>query len=290
VTALSEQIPPTEAMPRRVRRLAVLGDSTAVGLGDPVAGRGWRGVGPFVARALGVAPDGYLNTAFTGARMRCVARDQLPAAAAHRPDVALVIVGMNDTLRSDFDAAAMAADLEHIVTTLRARGTVVVPVRFHDHGKVFRLPGPLRRALTARVGELNSAIDSVVRRYGVPCLDLATMPGAYDLSSWSVDRLHPSELGHRMLARGVSELLAEAGVAIVEPVSLLCSGGIQPRTVDHVGWLVVKGIPWLWRRGRDLLPYAAAIMAASAKQSYLTWRDQQPSALELELEVTAQES
>lgn len=288
MTALSEQIPPTEAMPRRVRRLAVLGDSTAVGLGDPVPGRGWRGVGPFLARALDVAPDGYLNTAFTGARMRCVRYDQLPAAAAHRPDVALVIVGMNDTLRSDFDAAAMAADLEHIVTTLRARGAVVVPVRFHDHGKVFRLPGPLYRALKARIDELNSAIDAVVRRYGLSCLDLDAMPGAYDLSSWSVDRLHPSELGHRMLARGTTGLLAEAGVAIVEPVSLACSGGVQPRAVDHVGWLVVKGVPWMWRRGRDLLPYAASIIAASAKQSYLTWRDgsevtppePQPSALQ----------
>ncbi|UIJ63925.1 SGNH/GDSL hydrolase family protein [Amycolatopsis acidiphila] len=274
-------------MPRRARRLAVLGDSTAVGLGDPVPGRGWRGVGPFVARALDVAPDGYLNTAFTGARMRCVRAEQLPAAAAHRPDVALVIAGMNDTLRSDFDAAAMAADLDHVVTTLRARGAVVVPVRFHDHGRVFRLPGPLSRALRARIEELNAAIDSVVARHRAPCLDLAALPGAYDLSSWSVDRLHPSELGHRMLARGLTGLLAEAGVAIVEPVSLVCSGGIRPRTVDHVGWLVVKGIPWLWRRGRDLLPYAAGIMAASAKQSYLGRHERQPAAIELEL--TAQE-
>ncbi len=272
MTALSEQIPPTEAMPRRVRRLAVLGDSTAVGLGDPVPGRGWRGVGPFVAQALAVAPEGYLNTSFTGARLRCVRYEQLPAAAAHRPDVAVVIAGMNDTLRSDFDAASVAADLDHVVTTLSAVGAVVVPVRFHDHGRVFRLPGPLHRALKSRIDELNAAVDGVVRRHGVPCLDLGAVPGAYDLSAWSVDRLHPSELGHRLLARGLTELLAGAGIAVPEPVSLVCSGGVRPRTIDHVGWLVVKGVPWLWRRGRDLLPYAAGIMAASAKQSYLTWR------------------
>ncbi|TVT00340.1 SGNH/GDSL hydrolase family protein [Amycolatopsis bartoniae] len=253
----------------------MLGDSTAVGLGDPVPGRGWRGVGPFVAQALAVPADGYLNAAVTGARMRCVRYDQLPAAVAHRPDVALVIVGMNDTLRSDFDPVDMAADLDHVVTTLRALGTVVVPVRFHDHGKVFRLPGPLYRALKARIDELNAAIDGVVRHHGVPCLDLGSMPGAYDLSAWSVDRLHPSELGHRMLAAGLTGLLAAAGIAVAEPVSLVCSGGIRPRTVDHVGWLVVKGLPWLWRRGRDLLPYAAGILAASAKETYLAWRDGQ---------------
>ncbi|HVV13019.1 SGNH/GDSL hydrolase family protein [Amycolatopsis sp.] len=273
---MSEQIPLT-TLPRRAERLAVLGDSTAVGLGDPVPGRGWRGVGPFVAAALGIPPGGYLNTAFTGARMKCVRTDQLPAAAAHRPDVALVIVGMNDTLRSDFDAAAIAADLDHVVTTLAPHGTTVVPVRFHDHGRVFRLPRPLYRALKARIDELNTAIDSVVRRHELPCLDLDALPGAYDLSSWSVDRLHPSELGHRMLADGLTVVLARHGILVPEPVSLVCSGGIRPRTIDHVGWLVLKGIPWLWRRGRDLLPYAAGIMASAAMAA---WRADQPAAVE----------
>ncbi|NYI91066.1 lysophospholipase L1-like esterase [Amycolatopsis endophytica] len=268
-----------DPLPRRAARLAVLGDSTAVGLGDPVPGGSWRGVGPFVAEALGIDPSGYLNTAFTGARMRCVRTDQLPAALHHRPDVAVVIVGMNDTLRSDFDAAGMARDLEHVVTGLRAAGSTVVTMRFHDHSRVFRLPGPLRRALTARIGELNEIIDVVARRHGVACLDLGALPGAYDLTAWSVDRLHPSELGHRLLARGVTELVAEAGIAVPAPVSLVCSGGVAPRPIDHVGWLVVKGIPWLWRRGRDLLPYAATIVARSAIES---WRTRRSEPLELE--------
>ncbi|WP_236791289.1 SGNH/GDSL hydrolase family protein [Amycolatopsis sp. GM8] len=275
--------------PRRVRRLAVLGDSTAVGLGDPVPGRGWRGVGPFVGRALGIAPEGYLNTSFTGARMKSVRYEQLPAALAHRPDVALVIVGMNDTLRSDFDAPDMAADLDHIMSTLGAIGTVVVPVRFHDHGKVFRLPAPLYRALRGRIDELNAGIDNVVHHHGMPCLDLDAMPGAYDLAAWAVDRLHPSELGHRMLALGLSERIAEAGIEIVEPVSLECSGGIQPTTAQHVAWLLVKGLPWLWRRSTDLFPFIAKILAASAMESYVAWRDgteiagpePQPSALQI---------
>jgi hypothetical protein len=75
-----------------------------------------------------------------------------------------------------------------------------------------------------------------------------------------VDRLHPSELGHRMLALGFAGLLAERGCAIPNPVSLTCAGGRQVGSAGHVIWLVVKGIPWLWRRGRDLLPYALSIM------------------------------
>ncbi|MDT8914037.1 SGNH/GDSL hydrolase family protein [Amycolatopsis sp. PS_44_ISF1] len=270
VTVISVQVtpapqptrPPEPAAPPRIaRRLAVLGDSTAVGLGDPLPQRGgWRGVGPLVAAALGVGEEGYLNPSFTGARMHCVLSRQLPPVLAHRPDVALIVVGMNDTLRPDFDAAKIAADLTGIIRALAATGTTVVPVRFHDHGRVFRLPPSLKRALSARVAELNAAIDSVVAAEDVFCLDLDTIPGAYDLTAWSVDRLHPSELGHRMLALGFTVLLAEAGFAVPEPVSLNCSGGVEPSAAGHFGWLVVKGVPWLWRRGREFLPYAAAIM------------------------------
>jgi lysophospholipase L1-like esterase len=253
------------AEPRRARRLVVLGDSTAVGLGDPLPGGGWRGVGPLVADALGVEPDSYLNPSFPGARMRCVRTDQLPVALAHRADVALVVVGMNDTLRSDFDAVAMAADLAAVITALNAVGTTVIPVRFHDHSRVFRLPASLRRALSARIGELNDVIGGVVEQLGAPCVDLDALPGAYELTTWSVDRLHPSELGHRLLATGFADLIAAAGFEVPEPVSMTCSGGASHGTAEHIGWLIVKGIPWLWRRGRDLVPYALSIMWRSLR-------------------------
>lgn len=246
------------------RRLVVLGDSTAVGLGDPLPGGVWRGVGPLAAEALGITADDYLNCAFTGARMRCVAEQQLPAALEHRADVALVIVGMNDTLRSDFDADDIAADLDRVLTALLAEGTLAVPVRYHDHGKVFRLPRSLHRALWGRISELNSGIDRVVAKHGVPCVDLGAVDGAYELASWSVDRLHPSELGHRLLAKEFTTLLAAAGFAVPTPVSLECAGGRQVSRAGHVGWLLVKGLPWLWRRGSDLVPYAAGIMLTSA--------------------------
>ncbi|MGW4402350.1 SGNH/GDSL hydrolase family protein [Amycolatopsis nivea] len=259
--------PSPKTQPRRATRLAVLGDSTAVGLGDPLPNRGgWRGVGPLVAEALGITEDGYLNPSFTGARMSCVRTDQLPQTIAHRPDIALVVVGMNDTLRPDFNADDIAADLTAIVRELTAIGTTVLPVRFHDHSKVFRLPPSLKRALSARVTELNEAIDRVVETEGIACLNLDTLPGAYDLTVWSVDRLHPSELGHRMLAEGFANLAAAAGFEIPQPVSLTCSGGVEPSAAAHFGWLVAKGVPWLWRRGREFLPYAAVIMWRSFRE------------------------
>ncbi len=149
---------------------------------------------------------------------------QLPSAVVARPDVAVILAGMNDTMRSDFDPAALRDDLDVTVSALQAGGAVVLTTRFHDHGRVFRLPGPLRRALYHRIGQLNDATDQVVARRGALCLDLHLMPGAYDTAAWSVDRLHPSECGHRVLASGFAGLLAGAGVAVPYPVALTCSG------------------------------------------------------------------
>ncbi|WP_018681974.1 SGNH/GDSL hydrolase family protein [Actinokineospora enzanensis] len=236
--------------------LAVLGDSTTVGLGDPVPG-GWRGVGPLLGTALGARVH---NVAGTGARLADVRRTQLPDALAARPEAALLIAGMNDTLRSDFDPVTMRADLTHIVNTLNDAGTVVLLARYHDHARVFRMPASLRRALRTRIDRLNQVIDAVVADTGAPCLDLDTLPGAYEVTTWSVDRLHPSELGHRLLARGFSELLAARGCVVPTPVSLECQGGLNAGPLAHFAWLVIKGIPWLWRRGRDLVPYAVSIM------------------------------
>ncbi len=76
---------------RSVERMVLLGDSTAVGLGDPARDGGWRGFGPLLAGALG-APC-CANLAFTGARMRCVRDRQLPASLQLHPDVAVVVAG-----------------------------------------------------------------------------------------------------------------------------------------------------------------------------------------------------
>lgn len=245
---------------KTVHSLVVLGDSTTVGVGDPVPG-GWRGVGPLLAAAMPHAR--YLNVSVTGARVTSVRHGQLPRALAARPDAAVLLVGMNDTLRSDFDARRLHADLDAVVGALVSAGAVVVTVRFHDHSRVFRLPGALRRALRARIAELNGVIDAVVRRHGVQCVDLDLLDGAYAPETWAVDRLHPSESGHRRLAAAFAARLAQGGCEVPGRVSPVCTGGLKVTPLHHVGWLVVKGIPWLWRRGRDLVPYAAAVMYRS---------------------------
>jgi lysophospholipase L1-like esterase len=246
---------------RRVTSLAILGDSTGVGLGDPVPPGGWRGFGPLLMAALGAPGEvQYRNLSVNGARIADLRHRQLPDALAVKPDVAVIVAGMNDTLRSDFDPVALRDDLNIAVTALQATGALVLITRFHDHGQVFWLPGPLRRALYDRVEQLNGAIDQVVAQRGALCLDLHQMPGAYDSAAWSVDRLHPSERGHRLLACGFADLLTGAGITVPHPVDLACAGGRQLTAVHHIAWLIGRGVPWLVRRGQDLVPHAAAVL------------------------------
>jgi lysophospholipase L1-like esterase len=261
--------PPAPPVP--VRTLVTLGDSTAVGLGDPVPGGAWRGFPVLLATALGAA---LVNPSFTGARAADVRRLQLPTALAANPQVAVIVVGMNDTLRSDFDPAGVQADLTATVTALRDAGAHVLLVRYHDHTRVFPLPAPLRRALQRRILALNAAIgavaDTAPERIGV--LDLDLMPGGYDREVWAVDRLHPSELGHRMLADGFAALVAGAGFAVPHPVRLECGGGRRVTALHRAAWLVFRGVPWLVRRGRDLGPAIVVGLASELRTPRLTER------------------
>ena len=238
-----------------VLTLAVLGDSTAAGIGDPLGAGRFRGFGPMLAGALGEPDRVHLvNTGTSGARVGCVRRDQLPLAVAARPHLAVLLVGLNDTLRADFDARRLHDDLEAIVGALTATGATVLGVRFHHHGRVFPLPRPVARALDARIDELNGVIDRVLAEHGAHCLDLAALPASYQPATWSIDRLHPSARGHRVLARGFADLLAAAGHPVVPGSLEDRDDDVLPTRAEEVAWLVTEGVPWLFRRSRDLLP------------------------------------
>ncbi|SFS70487.1 Lysophospholipase L1 [Saccharopolyspora flava] len=239
---------------RRVRSLAVLGDSVAAGMGDPIAGGRWRGFAPLLAEAVEAAR--FTNLATSGARVAEVWRAQLPAALRVAPDAAVVMVGMNDTMRSDFDPLLLRDRLDHVVRSLVSAGAAVVTIRYHDHARVFRLPGPLRRLLNRRIDALNRILTSVAETHGAAVVDLDRLPGAYHRAAWSVDRLHPSELGHRMLAAAFAAGLAAQGLAVPVEVSLTCSGGVPVTRLDHVRWLLIKGVPWVLSRARDLAAFS----------------------------------
>ena len=229
-------------------RFAALGDSITVGMGDPAPGRGWA------ALLASTLPQPELhNLATLGALAADVERAQLPAATALRPDVASVVVGINDTLRGDFDPERTGLSVDRTVAALRAAGAEVLTVRLPDPGQMFGLPGALARPLARRMRAVNAAVDEVARRYGTVHLDVARDPATYERRYWSVDRLHPNERGHRLIACHFHALLGASGFPVgpgpdPEPSSP------PPTRLAEVHWMATKGTAWLVRRSRDLVP------------------------------------
>ena len=116
-------------------RIVTLGDSITMGMGDPAPDGGWRGWAQHLASGL---PDPELhNLAALGAQATHVERDQLPAALGLRPDIASVVVGINDTLRAGFDPARTGRAAARTVAALRADGVTVLTMRLPDPGRMF---------------------------------------------------------------------------------------------------------------------------------------------------------
>lgn len=246
-------------------RFAALGDSTTFGIGDPVPG-GWRGWARLLAEALGTAYDvSFCNLSVSGATAATVRRDQLDDALAHRPDLASLVVGVNDTLKSCWDPGRVRDDLLTMADALTGQGATLMTARFHDHGAVFGLPGMLRRPLLRRIEQLNEVWDDVHAAYGGLRVDLAQRPEVWDRRFWSVDRMHPSEQGHRLLARTFGAELQRAGFGFELP-PLDPAGGIPPNWRRDLAWMVAEGAPWLGRRARDLGPWAVRLALTEVRR------------------------
>jgi lysophospholipase L1-like esterase len=247
-----------------VTTFVALGDSISFGVGDPVrreggragGSRAWRGWAALLAEGM---PEPSLHIlASCGARAADVERRQLPAALRLRPDIASVVVGVNDTLRTSFDLAQAAAAAAHTVGALRAAGAEVLTMRLPDPGQMLGLPGPLARPLGRRMHEVNTVMDGLAARFGTLHYDAAGDPDGRDPRMWAVDRLHPGERGHRLIACRFHDQLVAAGLPAgprpdPEPSSP------PPTRLAEIGWLATKGTAWVLRRSTDLVPGLLAL-------------------------------
>ncbi len=264
-----------------------LGDSITLGIGDPVrlppvevpgvgraprkGPRGWRGWAVLLAETV---PACALHiVAGNGACMAELERDQLPRALRLRPDVASVVIGVNDTLRPNFDPDRIAGAAAHTIGALRASGADVLTMRLPDPGRMLGMPGVLARPLARRAHQVNDVMDQMAARFGTLHFDAATDAAVYDPGMWAVDRLHPSERGHRLIARRFHALLAQAGHQVgpppgAEPLN-------QPPTkAEQLAWMATKGTAWVARRSTDLVPSLLAM-------AFAEWRSGQAADLEL---------
>ena len=260
--------------------VVALGDSFSCGEGvglDTCPEQTWP------ALLCAVLPGSRLvNLSRAGARVRDVRRHQLPTAIATEAQLATVMVGLNDVIRSGLSAEQLTADLQVLVKGLVDSGASVLVARWHDPGAVLRLPIGLRRALGARLTTVNNAVDAAVssaarRQSGsrvrdpyVRILDLAGVPELADPGAWAVDGIHPSPAGHRAIARSAWQILAGSDPAGPPGRIQYSDEGADllvmppgPSRSRRARWLCLRGLPWLAQHSGRVVP-AVVSMAAEA--------------------------
>lgn len=231
------------------RRFVALGDSTTEGIGDePYADGTPRGWADRFAALLADAEPGvaYANLAVRGKGAREVHHEQLAPALTLAPDLASVLVGMNDLIRPRFSAEVVVGHVDAMTAALRRGGATVLLMTFPDLAAV----SPVGRAVRGRVVALNRGLRTVAARRGATLLDITTVPAAGDPRIWADDRLHLNPDGHVLLARAMAAAadLPDADPSWREPLPPPEPRTPRQRLGTEVAWYGTHVRPWLGRR------------------------------------------
>jgi lysophospholipase L1-like esterase len=179
-------------------RLLVLGESTAAGVGVSTHDQGLAGqVSRTIAAASGRALE-WMVRGRNGATAQSTWLDLLPQAGDFAPDVAVLVLGVNDTLRFRRPSRFVAA-LDALITALRARqpsmGIVIAAVP--PMGRFPSLPPPLREVLGLRARVLDAAVRRMSLRPGVVHVPMPDAGPRRVVDLFCEDGFHPSALGYR---------------------------------------------------------------------------------------------
>jgi hypothetical protein len=128
------------------------------------------------------------------------------------------------------------------------------------------LPSALARPLGRRMRSVNTVVHALSERYDAVHVHAADEPWLFDPVMWSVDRLHPSERGHRALARAFHRELAVRGIAL-GPAPDDRTDGVAPSRTAQVLWMATKGTRWVLDRCTDLLPDLLRLAAAERREN-----------------------
>src|SRR3954465_14510814 len=176
---------------------AVLGDSSAVGLGVE---RASETPGVLIAAALAELaerPVRLVRLAVSGAGSRDL-EAQVDKALAERPAVALIMIGAND-VTSRARPAVSVRHLAEAVGRLTEVGCEVVVGTCPDLGTIRPIAQPLRTFARKWSRDMAAAQTVAVVEAGGRTVSLGSVLGpafASDRSMFSVDGFHPSAVGY----------------------------------------------------------------------------------------------
>jgi lysophospholipase L1-like esterase len=233
-------------------RYVAIGDSQTEGIGDGDDVNGYRGFADrLAARLAELNPELlYANLAVRGKLAGEVHAEQLAPALELCPDLATVVVGLNDVLRPRFDLDATAGHIEAMFASLTRAGATVGTVTFPNVAKI----APLAKPLLPRVLALNARIREAAARHGVRVVETFDFEVTTDARIWSADRLHASPAGHQRIADSMAHALELPGAddSWTHPLPAL---PLPPRLTvirTELRWLSGFLGPWLGRRIRGI--------------------------------------
>ena len=208
----ADSAPPVEGVfgdvSRPLLRLTMLGDSTGAGVGaDDTAGT----VGAVLA--AGLADDYQVvlsGVAVSGSRAADLG-PQVSRALLLRPDVAVVLIGANDTLHGT-PQALVARHLSEAVRRLRSAGVAVVVGTCPDMG-ARAFPWPLREVAAWQGRRIAQASAIATHQADGAVVGLGELCGPLfhaDPTTLSSDHFHPSERGYRLWAEALLPAVRQA--------------------------------------------------------------------------------
>jgi lysophospholipase L1-like esterase len=229
---------------------AVVGDSAASGVGDSDNQGNYFGWTYHLAKAF-QEPLVYINASRPGARSGEVLNVQLPKILDHSPELAAVIVGGNDLLRSNFSPETFEKNLRQTMVDLVSNGSTIMLLELHDPTVIVPMPYLVGRICRRRVQAINEVTHRLSKEFGAVTLPTRALSGIYEREKWHVDRMHPSKNGHQFIAQEFAVLLRERGYFIgevqIDPIN-------NRSRKDSILWMLRNGTPWFLKRSVDLLP------------------------------------
>ena len=242
-------------------RIAALGDSSVFGVGDTSTdgnpdGPGWVGR---VAHDLSAKQ--YINLSKNGARAHTVVSTQLDSTKFFDPDLVCVCVGMNDVMRGNYSPVQIRDSIRTLILELNELGAVVVLLGLPDPSKVAFAPKRVKKVLSRRVLNLNEILEEVSAQEEALFIAGWEQKEVYERSFWHVDRMHPSSLGHQLIADMIRNHLNLP----LRVTSTLPTQSIRTQKDDLI-WLLTSGTKWLLKRSIDLIPTLIYLIMIEGKE------------------------
>ncbi len=191
--------------------LAVLGDSTGVGLG---VHRAEQTPGVLLAAALAELAERPVRLAVfavSGAESRELP-EQVEPALAQKPDAVLIMIGANDVTTRTRPAVSVAYQAD-AVRRFRAIGAEVVVATCPDLGTIRPIAQPLRQLARHWSRQMAAAQTVAVVEAGGRTVSLGSILGptfARDKDMFGDDEFHPSAHGYAAAAATILPSLADA--------------------------------------------------------------------------------